>query len=51
MPRAKTPMRITFLLIGNFAARKMGIGIEMMMISDEMFKTALVIRWFVAAEH
>lgn len=50
-PRAKTPTRMAFLLVGSFAARKMGIGIEIIMRSDEIFNTALVIRWFVAAEH
>jgi len=31
--------------------RKMGMGIMMIMRSDEMFRTAFVIRWLVAAEH
>lgn len=51
IPSANTPTRIAFLFIGSFAARKIGIGMRMIMISDEIFSTALVIRWLVAAEH
>lgn len=43
--------RINFFLRGIRDWRNIGIGIRMIMTSDEMLKTALVIKWFVAAEH
>lgn len=40
-----------FVFMGSLTLKSKGIGIAMMIRSDDMFKTAFVIRWFVAAEH
>lgn len=50
-PNAKTPMRTALRFNGSCDLRKIGIGMRMIMISDVMLMTALVMRWFVAAEH
>ena len=50
-PRAKTPMRTALRFRGSWDLRKMGMGIKMIITSDVMLMTALVIRWLVAAEH
>lgn len=50
-PSAKTPTKISFFLHFSRDCRKMGIGMRIIMMSDEMLSTALVMRWFVAAEH
>lgn len=42
---------MAFFLGAMFMCKKMGIGMAIMNKSEEMFRTALVIRWFVAAEH
>ncbi len=51
VPTAKTPQRTALRFQARFDERKTGSGMRMMMTSDEMLKTALVMRWFVAAEH
>lgn len=50
-PNAKTPMRTALRFNGSCDLRKIGIGMRMIIISDVMLMTALVMRWFVAAEH
>ena len=50
-PNAKTPMRTALRFNGSWDLRKIGIGMRMIIISDVMLMTALVMRWFVAAEH
>lgn len=44
VPRPKTPQSMAFLLSGSRACRKMGIGIAMTKISEDMLRIALVIR-------
>jgi len=50
-PNAKTPTRTALRFNGSWDLRKIGIGMRMIMMSDVMLMTALVMRWFVAAEH
>ena len=50
IPSANTAQRTIFLLIANCDCRKTGMGIAMIIMSDDMFRTALVIIWFVSAE-
>lgn len=50
-PTAKTPQRMAFFLTVRLDLRKIGRGMMMIMMSEEMLKTAFVMRWFVAAEH
>jgi hypothetical protein len=50
-PRAKTEQRIAFFSGGRLLRRRIGIGMMIIKKSEEMFSTALVIRWFVAVEH
>lgn len=50
IPKAKTPQRISFRLSGSWDCKKTGIGRMMIMMSEEIFMTALVIMWFVSAE-
>lgn len=50
-PNANTPQRTNFLLIEKLDRRNKGIGIIMIIISEDILKTALVIRWFVAVAH
>lgn len=51
VPTAKTRQRTIFRLSDRVDRRKIGIGIRMIMRSDVMLNTALVIKWFVAALH
>lgn len=50
-PSANTATSTAFLLVGSWDLRNIGMGMAIIMISDEMLRTALVMRWFVAAEH
>jgi hypothetical protein len=50
-PIANTPTSTTLFFIGSRTRNNRGIGMLNMIRSDEMFKTAFVIRWFVAALH
>lgn len=45
IPIQKTPPRIVLFLAGNLTLNRRGIGIRIIMISEEILKTALVIRW------
>ena len=51
IPIQKTPLRITLFFISNLTLNRRGIGIRIIMISEEILKTVLVIRWWIAAEH
>lgn len=44
-------MRTALRFNGSCDLRKIGIGMRMIIMSDVMLMTALVMRWFVAAEH
>jgi hypothetical protein len=44
VPRAKTPTRTAFFFKEIWDRRKIGIGIRMIIMSDEMLKTVFVIR-------
>jgi hypothetical protein len=50
-PIKKTLMRMALFFFGKRTLNKSGIGMLRMITSEDMLKTALVIRWFVAAEH
>ena len=45
IPIQKTPPRIALFFAGNLTLNRRGIGIRIIMISEEILKTALVIRW------
>jgi hypothetical protein len=45
------PIRINLFFFGKRTLNKRGIGMLRMMRSELMLNTALVMRWFVAAEH
>jgi hypothetical protein len=47
----KTLRSIALFFLGRRTLKRRGSGILNMIKSDEMLKTALVMRWFVAAEH
>jgi hypothetical protein len=51
VPIMNTPIKIVLFFFGNLTLNRRGIGIAIIMISEEMLSTALVIKWFVAAEH
>ena len=51
VPIQKTLPRIVLFFAGNLTLNRRGIGIRIIMISEEILKTALVIRWWIAAEH
>lgn len=51
LPNAKTPHSTIFCLSGIWDWINIGIGIRIIMMSDEMLKTAFVIRWCMAVEH
>lgn len=51
VPTANTRQRTTFRWSDKVDRKNMGIGMAMIMMSDEMLNTALVIKWFVAALH
>jgi hypothetical protein len=44
VPIKKMPMRMALFFSGNFTLKRSGIGIEIIMRSDEMLRTAFVIR-------
>jgi hypothetical protein len=50
IPKAKTPQRMSFRFRGSCDCMKTGMGRRIIMISEEMLRTALVIMWFVSAE-
>jgi len=50
-PRPKTQQRIAFLMGGNLENIRSGRGIHSIMMSEDMLKTALTMRWWMAAEH
>lgn len=50
-PIKKIPIRINLFFFGKRTLNKRGIGMLRMMRSELMLNTALVMRWFVAAEH
>jgi hypothetical protein len=51
MPREKMPTRGTFLDNGNWMRVNIGIPKASMITSEEMLKTAFVIRWLMAVLH
>jgi hypothetical protein len=51
VPIMKTPSNIALFFLGSFTLKRSGSGIAMIIKSEEMLRTAFVIRWFVAAEH
>jgi hypothetical protein len=50
-PMRKTLKSIALFFLGSRTRNRRGSGILNMIRSDEMLNTALVMRWFVAAEH
>jgi hypothetical protein len=50
-PIRKMANRIVLFFFGRRTLNKRGRGMEMMIRSELILKTALVMRWFVAAEH
>lgn len=50
-PRLKMQHRMSFRLSGKRLRMNIGKAMQSMMISEEMLKTALVIRWSVRASH
>lgn len=51
IPREKRMQSKAFLVGGSLVARSSGSGMKSIMRSEEILKTALVIRWCRAAEH
>jgi hypothetical protein len=51
MAQQKLLTSTTLFFIGKRTLKRRGIGMLRMMRSEEMLKTAFVIKWFVAAEH
>ena len=51
MPREKRMQRINFRVRGSCEVMRRGSGMQSIIMSDEILKTALVIRWWIAAEH
>ena len=47
----KMKKRMNLVFFGKRTLKRRGMGMQMMIRSLEMLKTALVMRWFVAAEH
>lgn len=50
-PRPNTKHRMSFLLHDRWFPRNSQKAIDIMAMSDVRLKTALVMRWLVAAEH
>jgi hypothetical protein len=50
-PMRKTLNRIALFFFGRRTLKRRGSGILNMITSDDILNTALVMRWFVAAEH
>jgi hypothetical protein len=50
-PMRKTLMSIALFFFGKRTLNKRGIGMVIIIRSEDMFKTAFVMRWLVAAEH
>jgi hypothetical protein len=51
VPTAKTPQSTALRFTDRVDDRNTGIGMAMIMRSEEMLKTMFVMRWFVAALH
>ena len=51
MPREKRMQRRNFLVRGSLEVMRRGRGMQSIIMSEEMLKTALVIKWWIAAEH
>jgi len=51
MPREKRMQRRSFLVRGSLEVMRRGRGMQSIIMSEEMLKTALVIKWWIAAEH
>jgi hypothetical protein len=45
------PINIALFFFGSLTLKRSGIGITMIITSEEMLRTAFVMRWLVAAEH
>jgi hypothetical protein len=43
--------RRNFLVRGSLEVMRRGRGMQSIIMSEEMLKTALVIKWWIAAEH
>jgi hypothetical protein len=43
--------RLTYLARGSWEVIRRGRGMESIIRSEEIFNTAFVIRWWIAAEH
>jgi hypothetical protein len=50
-PIINTPINITLFFFGRRTRNSRGTGMLSMIRSEEMFNTAFVIKWFVAALH
>jgi hypothetical protein len=50
-PREKRMQRRNFLVRGSLEVMRRGRGMQSIIMSEEMLKTALVIKWWIAAEH
>lgn len=51
VPIKNMPRRTALFFPGRRTLKRSGMGMLIIMRSEEMLRTALVIRWFVAAEH
>jgi hypothetical protein len=51
VPMRNIPNKIALFFFGSFTLKSKGIGMQMMIKSEEMLRTAFVIKWFEAAEH
>lgn len=51
VPIKNIPIKMALFFLGSLTLKRRGIGIAMIMISEEMLRTAFVMRWLVAAEH
>ena len=51
MPREKRMQRRSYLVRGSLEVMRRGRGMQSIIMSEEMLKTALVIKWWIAAEH
>jgi hypothetical protein len=50
-PIMKMPISTALFLRGSWTLNRRGMGMQMIIRSEERFRTAFVMRWFVAAEH
>lgn len=51
VPIKNIPHKTALFFFGSFTLKRRGIGMEMIIKSEEILRTAFVIKWFVAAEH